>query len=105
MFGAPKPPFGQQANTGTFGFGQQANTTTPFGGTASAFGKPAAGGFGQPTTFGQQNNTLFGGNANQGAGLFGASTSTAFGQAQPQNTGFGGKIFFGFTIFGILQLS
>lgn len=87
MFGGSKQTFGQPASTG-FGFGGTTNTATPFGGQPTGFGQTSA--FGQPA-----NNSLFGGSAaTQGTGLFGASTSTAFGQPQqqqaPQQTGFGG---------------
>lgn len=88
MFNGTKPAFGAApANTG-FGF-NSTTTASPFGQTT--FGKPATGGFGQAPAFGQQPNTsLFGGAQNTSTGLFGASTSTAFGATTTAQSTFGG---------------
>jgi len=78
MFGGGKSSFGQQPAVQGFGFNNQP-TASPFG-VQNTFGKPApASGFGQTSTFGQQNSTLFGG-GNQTTGLFGANPAPAFGQ-------------------------
>jgi hypothetical protein len=79
MFGGSKG-FGQPAATPAFSAFNTPQQNTAFG-QASAFAKPA-GAFG--STFGQQNNSVFGAQPTPGTSLFGATNS-------PQQTGFGGK--------------
>lgn len=89
MFGGAKPTFGATSAPSGFGF-SNTSTVTPFG--QSAFAKPATTGFGQSSSFGQPNTSLF--NNNTSTGLFGSSSTPAFGatNTQTNQTGFGGKI-------------
>lgn len=80
MFGGSKNnTFGQPSATPAFSSFNQQQPATGFG--QSAFAKPA-GGFG--TSFGQQNNSVFGAQPAAGTSLFGATNP-------PQQQGFGSK--------------
>ncbi|CAD7083702.1 unnamed protein product [Hermetia illucens] len=87
MFGGAKQTFGTTSTGTGFGFNSSA-TASPF---STTFGKPATTGFAQAPAFGQPNTSLFASTQpTTGTGLFGSSTTPAFGANTTTQPAFGG---------------